>query len=161
MALNLEQMLREFQEFSLDPELVNQQQLLGHITFLSKTMDISSPAAVKIANSAIASVTQLVYYKLARTEYWYEVLKRECEKIEAFSAKLAYDNEPDLNKTQLEATVNVCPDVVTIKDRMVKSYAAYKYWANIVEMLKAVSFRVDSSEKTITAESRVNPVVRS
>lgn len=152
---NLELMIAEFRDFSLDPEEVNQQQLMSQILFLQHTMDLSSPANIKMANATIASITQLVFYKLARTQYWYDILENKVKSEEAIAGKAAYHGN-SLSKAELDIYIASNDSVIQIRERMTKAYAAYRYWENIAKMLGQVSFRIDSSEKAIAAESRVS-----
>src|SRR5208283_4650274 len=107
-------MVEEFRQYSIDPGLVNSDALFQSISMLQQTINLQTTTSVKMANSALASIYQVVFFKIARAEYYYERLNEEADVI--FNARKAaiIQTDPGLAATKLDVMAATNGDVVAI-----------------------------------------------
>lgn len=162
MVLNVAELERQFESFSIDPSKVNKAELWASINLVNQTLDLSTPASIKIANAAIASISQAVYFKIATAKHWSILLENELESARASIAVVAHRDNPSFSKAEIDALVNSSQATVDLSKRYASAYGSFEFWSQIAQMLSRVADRVDSNGKTIAVESNLSSnIVRS
>jgi hypothetical protein len=154
--MNIEEMVTEFQELELDPSKLDGKVIYQKVLAIKESIDLSSSARCKHADSVIASLFQVIAAKAARCRWWEDVLFQELKHLRA-KIKIATHSD-DLTKDQILDLVEVNPEVQTLAKRQAVAEASRRYWEYMLEALKEAGKRIDSAGMLNAVEARQNPV---
>jgi hypothetical protein len=159
--LDISAMVKEFEEFELDPGKVNTARLYDSIGKIRETLNLSNLTACEMAHSAVASLWPIINFKAARCGYWRDVLKNELVKVrlqKKFEITKRHKEEGDaerLTKELLDDQIESSEEVATLLNRYASSSASCKFWETILESYKEIGKRIDGAGMNLGTEGRI------
>jgi hypothetical protein len=158
----LKKVIQEFMEYELDPGKIDTKKIHDKLMMIKDTIDLSSPAAILNANAAIASLLQVISFKAGKCSYWEGRLKSQLEyqRIQVKYQLLDATKAPGgtkMTKEEVEDRVEMDPNVMEIKERLLGAELGRKYWDRMLDILSAVAHRVDSNGMQLGVQAKMKP----
>jgi hypothetical protein len=154
-------MVEEFKAFELDPEKINTEKIHKDVLAIGATMELTSTARTRGADSMIASVGQVLGFKMARCHYWEKKLSEKLKYVRARVRldlqKEARDAQTKLTADTLDDMVEVHAEVAEVSKALATANASRFFWEHLQDALKRAGDRVDNASMSLGVDAKIQP----
>ncbi len=157
--MDLAKMMDEFKNYELDAGKIDTQKYYQSLMILKETLDLSTGARCRAADSALSNLLEIIGFKAGRAHYWERIFSERLKysKLEAKHHLKALPENKGTTKEDLMELVEMDENVRKISEQVTNASASRFFWGAALDILHDIGKRIDSSSASIGVETKMRP----
>lgn len=166
-GININDMVEQFLNQELDPSKIGMAKIYNDYSVISSTIDLTTMAHIRNANSAIATLFGILGSKESMCYFWEKRLSKELVKLRLevkYRILAERTIDPMTATARVLATIDELVDqdiaVINWAEKLSTAAASRSFWQSLAEKLSDLSKRIDSSGASLGLEAKINGLNR-